>query len=115
MATHALAAVVKRVLKSEHQDLSNWKRMTAYECCFPAVSSSIWLHLNHRNRRSCTHAVWCRLAMKTNKAKPVIIPRIRLGPSPELLALFRLLLREPPVDHDFRTCPVCKRYGITGI
>ncbi len=32
-----------------------------------------------------------------------------------LLALFRLLVREPPRDHDFRTCPVCKRYGITKI
>lgn len=32
-----------------------------------------------------------------------------------LLALFRLLLREPPADHDFITCPICKEYGITGI
>jgi hypothetical protein len=32
-----------------------------------------------------------------------------------LLALFRLLVREPPRDHDFRTCPICKRYGITKI
>jgi hypothetical protein len=37
------------------------------------------------------------------------------GTTPELLALFRLLLREPPADHDFGTCPICKRYGITGI
>ena len=37
------------------------------------------------------------------------------GPSPELLALFRLLVREPPADHDFGTCPICKRYGISGI
>lgn len=36
-------------------------------------------------------------------------------PSPELLALFRLLMREPPADHDFGTCLICKRYGITGI
>jgi hypothetical protein len=36
-------------------------------------------------------------------------------PSPELLALFRLLVREPPPDHDFNACPVCKRYGITHI
>jgi hypothetical protein len=34
---------------------------------------------------------------------------------PELLALFRLLVREPPPDHDFATCPICKRYGITTI
>jgi hypothetical protein len=33
----------------------------------------------------------------------------------ELIALFRLLVREPPPDHDFRTCPICKRYGITSI
>ncbi len=33
----------------------------------------------------------------------------------ELIALFRLLMREPPPDHDFRTCPICKRYGITRI
>lgn len=32
-----------------------------------------------------------------------------------LLALFRLLVREPPRDHDFNTCPICKRYGITKI
>lgn len=33
----------------------------------------------------------------------------------ELLALFRLLLKQPPKDHDVRTCPICKRYGITEI
>jgi hypothetical protein len=33
----------------------------------------------------------------------------------ELLALFRLLVREPPKDHDFRVCPICRRYGITRI
>jgi hypothetical protein len=33
----------------------------------------------------------------------------------DLVALFRLLLREPPADHDFKTCPLCKRYGITSI
>jgi hypothetical protein len=32
-----------------------------------------------------------------------------------LLALFRLLSREPPADHDFKTCETCKKYGITGI
>jgi hypothetical protein len=35
--------------------------------------------------------------------------------SPELLALFRLLMREPPADHDFNTCAICKHYGITRI
>jgi hypothetical protein len=34
---------------------------------------------------------------------------------PELLALFRLLVREPPPDHDFKTCAVCQRYGIADI
>jgi hypothetical protein len=33
----------------------------------------------------------------------------------ELLLLLRLLLREPPVDHNFQTCPICQRYGITEI
>ena len=33
----------------------------------------------------------------------------------ELLTLLRLLVREPPPDHDFETCPTCRRYGITGI
>jgi hypothetical protein len=29
-----------------------------------------------------------------------------------LLALLRLLTCEPPPDHDFKTCPVCKHCGI---
>ena len=33
----------------------------------------------------------------------------------ELLTLVRLLMREPPPDHDFQTCPICKRYGISSI
>jgi len=33
----------------------------------------------------------------------------------ELLALFRILMKEPPPDHDFRTCPICKEFGITSI
>jgi hypothetical protein len=32
-----------------------------------------------------------------------------------LLPLFRLLLRKPPKDHDPKTCPICKRYGIKNI
>jgi hypothetical protein len=32
-----------------------------------------------------------------------------------LVALFRLLMREPPADHDCRTCPICKRHGIKDI
>ena len=42
-------------------------------------------------------------------------PDAAVIPSPELLALFRLLIREPPPDHDFNACPICKRYGITRI
>ena len=33
----------------------------------------------------------------------------------DLVALFRLLLKNPPPEHDFKTCPICKRYGITSI
>jgi hypothetical protein len=33
----------------------------------------------------------------------------------DLVALFRLLLRNPPREHDFEECPICKRHGITGI
>ena len=33
----------------------------------------------------------------------------------ELLALFRILMKEPPPGHDFRTCPICKEFGITSI
>lgn len=32
-----------------------------------------------------------------------------------LIPLFRLLMKRPPADHDFRTCPICTRYGITEI
>jgi hypothetical protein len=35
--------------------------------------------------------------------------------SAEIVALLRLLTREPPPGHDFATCPICKRYGITKI
>lgn len=33
----------------------------------------------------------------------------------DLIPLFRLLARQPPPDHDFRNCPICKRHGITNI
>jgi hypothetical protein len=33
----------------------------------------------------------------------------------ELLPLLRLLLRDPPEGHDFKTCAICQRYGITSI
>jgi hypothetical protein len=32
-----------------------------------------------------------------------------------LLALLRLLTREPPSDHDFKTCPICEYYEIEKI
>lgn len=32
-----------------------------------------------------------------------------------LVALFRLLMREPDHGHDFATCPVCKQYGTSSI
>jgi hypothetical protein len=30
----------------------------------------------------------------------------------ELIALLRMLLREPPPDHNFETCEICKKNGI---
>jgi len=35
--------------------------------------------------------------------------------APELLPLFRLLMKEPPQEHDFKACAVCKQYGIDRI
>jgi len=35
--------------------------------------------------------------------------------APDLLPLFRLLMREPAQGHDFKTCPICTRYGIDRI
>ena len=32
-----------------------------------------------------------------------------------LIPLFRLLMKRPPANHDFRTCPICTQYGITEI
>jgi len=37
------------------------------------------------------------------------------SPGYDLTPLFTLLVRQPPQDHDFRTCPICQRYGITEI
>jgi hypothetical protein len=31
----------------------------------------------------------------------------------ELIALFRILLKEPSPDHSFETCEICKANGIT--
>lgn len=33
----------------------------------------------------------------------------------DLTPLFRLLMRQPPKDHHFETCPICNRYGIREI
>jgi hypothetical protein len=34
---------------------------------------------------------------------------------PELISLFRLLLKAPPKNHDVATCPICKAHGIRQI
>lgn len=31
----------------------------------------------------------------------------------ELIGLLRILLREPPPDHNFETCLICRELGIT--
>lgn len=31
----------------------------------------------------------------------------------DILPLIYILLKNPPPDHDFKTCPICKEYGIT--
>jgi hypothetical protein len=36
-------------------------------------------------------------------------------PGYDLTPLFTILARQPPKDHDFRTCPICKEYGIAEI
>jgi hypothetical protein len=33
----------------------------------------------------------------------------------DLVPLFRLLMRQPPANHDCHSCAICKRYGITEI
>ena len=33
----------------------------------------------------------------------------------DLIVLLRLLTKQPPREHDFRTCAICKRYGLTKI
>jgi len=31
----------------------------------------------------------------------------------DLIALLRILLQEPPPNHDFETCEICKAHGVT--
>lgn len=31
----------------------------------------------------------------------------------DILPLMLILLKNPPPDHDCRTCPICKEFGIT--
>jgi hypothetical protein len=31
----------------------------------------------------------------------------------DILPLFRLLLQSPPPEHECKTCPICRKYGIT--
>jgi hypothetical protein len=41
------------------------------------------------------------------------IPEVRTTKepiAPELIALFRILLKVPPKGHDAKTCPLCKGY-----
>ena len=33
----------------------------------------------------------------------------------DLTMFIRLLMKEPPPHHDFRTCSICRRYGIVEI
>jgi len=35
--------------------------------------------------------------------------------APELIALFRILVKAPPKGHDAKTCPLCKGYGFNEI
>lgn len=42
-------------------------------------------------------------------------PEATSPPDYDLAALFTLLVRQPPKDHDFRTCPICQEFGITEI
>jgi hypothetical protein len=35
--------------------------------------------------------------------------------APELIFLFRILVKVSPKGHDVKTCPLCKGYGIHGI
>jgi hypothetical protein len=46
---------------------------------------------------------------------PLIVSSDQADNQGDLIALFRLLLRNPPKDHDFRTCTICKQYGIDEI
>jgi hypothetical protein len=57
----------------------------------------------------------------TNKPQPTKKPTEDVATaenptaSTEIIALLRLLTKQPPREHDFRTCAICKRYGITEI
>jgi len=31
----------------------------------------------------------------------------------DILPLFRILLKNPPPEHDCKACPICRKYGIT--
>jgi hypothetical protein len=50
------------------------------------------------------------------KVQTVLTAAAKLeGEGNDLVALFRLLLREPPKTHDCRRCAICKAYGMDGI
>ena len=53
-------------------------------------------------------------SVSVNANKPGCDTPGRKEPIPaELIPLFRVLVRKTPQGHDFKTCPVCKKYGIT--
>jgi len=64
------------------------------------------LDKNHSNNKDGKTANRARNEPRPPEPKPA---------RADLVTLFRLLLREPPAEHDFRTCPICKRYGIKKI
>lgn len=57
----------------------------------------------------------------TQSSQTIDIPHEEVrdsGRPPEdgaLVVLFRLLMREPHANHDFRTCTICKEYGVIEI
>jgi len=52
---------------------------------------------------------------KEKVTREKIDPSKMVDDQADLLALFRLLMKEPPRGHDFRTCLICQRHGITTI
>lgn len=88
----------------EVQPLSGWQNRLTFVLCGPALEC-----LRMRTRDE---------AFKGEKQAPLDPPKAKKDeevPVYDLMPLFTLLVRQPPKDHDFRTCPICQRYGITEI